>query len=56
LALTCLNQHRSTSLEGCAKQLTTGLVIAATQTATLLRRVGPAGFRKPAARAIAAEL
>jgi hypothetical protein len=30
LALTCLNQHRSTSLEGCDKKLVTRLVIAAT--------------------------
>jgi hypothetical protein len=45
-----------TSLEGCAKQLAAGLVIAATQTATLPHRVRPAGFREPAARAIAAEL
>jgi hypothetical protein len=44
-----------TSLEGCAKQLAAGLVIAATQTATLMRRVSPAGFREPAAHAIAAE-
>jgi hypothetical protein len=35
LALTCLNQHRLTSLEGYAKQLAPRLVIAATQTATL---------------------
>jgi hypothetical protein len=35
LALTCLNQHRLTSVEGCAKQLATRLVIVATQKATL---------------------